>query len=175
MFLALTNAVAWAQELPTVSPIPEPALSQLKDFESRVNAAVENAEVANIKALYQTNGVTAGDLNSEIIRWKSLDRQDGKKLLFYFKEISELPPESRRFWSSEAHRLTQHEVTHFALVSSGSGVQLILPLVLTDGRLLIVPSEKIAAKAIEPGGAANGSLPIRSETNSTPTAAGSRR
>ena len=175
MFLVLANTVAWAQGPHTGSSIPEPALSQLRDFESRVNAAVDRSDAANIKALYQTNGVTAGDLNSELIRWKSMDQQAGKKLLFYFKEISELPPESRRFWSGEAHRLTQHEVTHFALVRSASGVQLILPLVVTDGRLLIVPSEKIAAKAIEPGSAPNRSQPVRSQTNSTPATAGSGR
>jgi hypothetical protein len=149
MLFALANIVAWAQEIPTVSPIPEPALGQLKDFAARVRAAVESGEVADIDALYQSNGVTAEELNSEWARWKPMVEQNAKTLLFYFKEICDLPPESRRYWSKKAHDLTQREVTHFAFVRSGNGVQLILPLAVIDGRLRIVPSEKITAKGIE--------------------------
>ena len=84
-FFALANIVAWAQEPPTGAPIPEPALSQLKDFKSRVRTAVESGEVANIKSLYQSNGVAAGELNSELARWKPMIGQDGKTLRFFFK------------------------------------------------------------------------------------------
>ena len=42
-------------------------------------------------------------------------------------------------------------------------------------KLLAAIDRRIKAENLQPDGAANGSQPIRSETNSTPSAAGSRR
>lgn len=174
MVLVLANTVAWAQELPTLSRVPDPAVSALEDFRSRLQAAVESGEVANIKALYQTNGVTAQELESEVPRWQGMMGQGTNAVSLFFKELDKLPSESRRFWSAQAHWLTVHEVTHFVFLRRGNGGHLILPLVIAGDRLLIVPSEKVPAKGVEPGRAASGSQPIRSETNTTSSAAGSR-
>lgn len=171
-FLALGSIAAWAQELPTARLVQEPAPSQFSDFKTRLQAAIESREVANIKPLYETNDVKGGELNSELLRWQSMVAQDGGTLSLYFKDLSKLPPESHKFWSAEAHRLTERLVTHFAFVRCGT-VQLIVPLVLADNKLLIVPSEKVARKGIEQGGPASRSQPVAPGTNRTSSAAGS--
>ena len=80
--------------------------------------------------------------------------QDSKTVHWYFKDLNALPSsQARMIWTSEAERLTARRVTHLAFIRCGSVAQLILPLVVVDNRFLIVPSEKIAAKVIEAGGA----------------------
>jgi hypothetical protein len=173
-FLALGSIAASAQELTAFWPIQEPALSQLGDFKSRLQAAIESGEAVNIKALYQTNGATGEELNSELVRWQPMVAQHGETISFYFKELSKLPQESQAFWSTEARRLTEHPVTHFALVRCGTA-QLTVPLILADNKLLIVPSEKVIEKGSQPDGAANRNPPVRPETNRPSAAVGSGR
>ena len=187
MLLGLANTASWAEDLqllpslsnePRVGPgqgpaVLAPSFSLFSDFKARLEAVIARREVAGFADLYQTNGVTAEELESELVRWRHMAGEDAKTVFLFFKELSKLPPESHEFWSAEAHRLTKHEVTHFAFVRSGSRVRLILPLFVVDDKLLIVPSEKIIANGVEPSGPA--SQPIRSETNRTSPAAGSRR
>ena len=170
LLLALTSVPSWAG---TQSLLPDP----YGEFSSRLEAAVEHRDLAAIQALYQTNGVAAQELKLEMARWPELLAGDAKASVWlYFKELSTLPPQAREVHTERARRLTKHEVTHLALVRLPAGYQLTLPLVLVGDKLLVVPSEKRnTASNIESNGPANGSQPIRSETNPTPPAAGSRR
>jgi hypothetical protein len=150
-----------------------------QEFESRLRAAVEGRDLVAIQRLYQTNGVAEETLKFELGRWKQLlDENTNVRPGLWFKELATLPPKARLHWTEYAHRLTDREVTHlcFLAFSPGNVVQLGLPLVVVDDRFLIVPSEKRSmASRIEQDGAANGSQPIRPETNRTSVAAGSRR
>jgi hypothetical protein len=132
------------------------------DFRSRVEAAVKSQDLVAIQALYQTNGMAAEELKHELPRWRRiLDEDAGTVIaLWWFKDLKNLgafPPKAREIWNEQAHRITSHQVTHLALVKFGSGVQLILPLVVVKDRLLIVPSDKRNMEArlgIEPTGPA---------------------
>ena len=151
-----------------------PLMAAYHDFGTRLETAVESRELASVAALYQTNGVAAVELKSELARWRQLVAEGAKPRGPFFKSLSHLPPESHEYWEAQAHRLTRHPVTDFAIVQFQGGYQMTLPLFLVGNTLLIVPSEKIN-KGIEPGGAADGSQPFRPQTNTTPPAAGSRR
>jgi|ERR1035437_2028148 hypothetical protein len=155
---------------------PEPRQRPMVDFQKRLEAAIESRDLVVIQALYQTNGIAAEDLKVEMARWPALLRGEAKGgVALWFKELSTLPPQAREIHTERARRLTKYEVTHLVLVRLPAGYQLTLPLVLVEGRLLIVPSdERKAGVGIEPNGATNGSQPFRSETNSTSSAAGSR-
>src|ERR1043166_817665 len=170
LVLALTSVPSWAG---AQSLLP----GLYGEFSSRLEAAVEHRDLAAIQALYQTNGVAAQELKLEMARWPDLLAGDAKgREGLYFKELSTLPPQAREAHTERARRLTKHEVTHLVLVRLPAGYQLTLPLVLVGDKLQVVPSERRnTASSIEPNGAANGSQPIRSETNQTPPAAGSRR
>jgi hypothetical protein len=171
-FLALASIAASAQQPPASWPITEPTLSQFTDFKSRLQAAIDTRELASIKALYQTNNVCDEELNSDLTRWQPMLGQDAATLLLYFKDLSTLPPESLEFWSAKAHRLTQHQVTHFALVRSGTA-QLTVPLILADNKFLIVPSEKLTKNGSEPAPGPSHSQPVRPQTNPAPVSPGS--
>jgi hypothetical protein len=187
LLLAFPSLSSWAGETPEGS-VPRKSASQesLKanaiydDFKNRLEVALASRELAAVAALYRTNDVTAVELKSELARWQQPVAEGAKATPPYLKTLSELPPESHDYWEAQAHRVTRHKVTHFALVGyivRGERIlrQETLPLVLVGNRLLIVPSEKIADQGIEPGGAMNRSQPIRSDTNRPSAAAGSGR
>ncbi len=134
-----------------IAQVPE--LDLFSDFRTRMQAALERRNSSGIASLYETNGVTAGELKTEMDRWQRITGENSKSVSVFFKDLNRLPSESFKYWSTEAHRLTKHEVTHFAIVRSGGGTGLILPLVLVDNTLLVVPSEKSVAKTAGPAGA----------------------
>jgi len=146
-----------------------------EDFRDRWEAAIASRELVSVAALYQTNGVSAIELKAELARWRQVVDEGAKPMPPYLKILSELPPESHAFWTAQAHHLTRHEITAVAMIRFQGGFQTTLPLVLVGDRLLIVPSDKISNKGMEQGGPADGSQPMRSGTNQTPGAAGSRR
>ena len=150
-----------------------------QELESRLRAAVEGRDLVAIQRLHQTNGVAEETLQFELARWEQLlDENTNVTPGLWFKELATLPPKARQYWTEYAHRLTDREVTHlcFLAFSPRNVVQLGLPLVVVDDRFLIVPSEKRnIASLIEQDGAANGSQPVRSETNRTSSAVGTRR
>jgi hypothetical protein len=189
LLLALAAADSWAGE-PQILPdylksgssattreaTPEPRQRLMVDFKTRLEAAIESRDLAVIQALYQTNGIAAEDLKVEMARWPSLLRGEAKgEVGLFFKELSTLPSPARAIHTERARRLTKHEVTHLVLVRLPAGYQLTLPLVVIEGRLLIVPSDAIKADVGNQNGATNGSQQLRSGTNSTSSAAGSRR
>ncbi len=185
LLLAVANESSFAQT-PVLSPDSlgdgSGAIGSnfFQDFRSRLQTAVERRDFLAIQRLYQTNGVAEETLKVELGRWKQLlDKYTNVISGMFFKELATLPsPEAYRHWTECAHSLTDREVSHLCGVtfSPGNVVQLVLPLVAADGRLLIVPSDKEdVAYRIEQGGAANGSQPNRSETNRTSSSAGSRR
>ena len=146
------------------------------DFVTRVKAALERRDLARIGELYQTNAVTLDDMKCELARWQPVvGRADGSKASLYFKELGKLPPAARQVWGGFAGRLTSHQVTHLGFLNNGGGVKLMLPLIEVDGRLWIVPSDKVPpGSRIQPGGAVNGNQPARAETNGISGTAGSR-
>lgn len=145
-------------------------------FITQLEAAAAHRDLGAIEALYRTNGVTAQELKIEMARWPDLLAGEAKERMgAYFKELSTLPPEAREAHTGRAQRLTRHEVTHLASIRLPSGYQLTLPLVLADGSLLIVPSEKKnMASSVEQIGPANGRQAIPSGTNQPSPAAGPR-
>jgi hypothetical protein len=192
LLLVVAGAPSWAGELQflpdfleggsvaakkeTAVPLP-PHSNLFSDFISRLEAAIESRDVVSIQALYETRGVAPEKMKIELSRWRKLLHEEARtRVSLYGKELSTLPPKAREVWGERAHHLTKHEVTHMALVKFGTGVGLMLPLVVVDDRLLIVPSDNVEVGSdIEPIGPANGSQPVRSETNATSSAAGSRR
>jgi hypothetical protein len=148
-----------------------------REFGSRLQAAVEGRDFVAIQRLYQTNGIAEETLKFELGRWKQLlDKNTNWTPGLSFKELATLPPQARLAWTEYAHHLTDREVTHLCFLILGSVVQLGLPLIVVDGRFVIVPSEKRnMTPRIEQDGPANGSQPIRSETNRTSSAVGTRR
>src|SRR5689334_21569403 len=156
--LFLAGNAAWAgdfgfpSEQPPVRPVENPSLTLFNDFQSRLQAAINAHSTAAFMPLYQTNGATDQELKYELARWKQIIGDGTNILGLAYKELSTLPSEeARKTWTAEAHRFTDHEVTHLALVRLGGGVQFMLPLIVVDNKLLIVPSEKIAANASDPG------------------------
>ena len=168
--LLLASASSWVG---AQSPTPD----HYRAFFTHFEAAVASRDLGAIEALYQTNSVTAQELKLEMARWPDLLAGEAKeRMAWFFKELSTLPPQAREAHTGRAHRLTKHEVTHLASLQLPSGFRLTLPLVLADGRLLIVPSEKRnATPRIEQIGPANERQPDRSGTNQTSSAAGPRR
>jgi hypothetical protein len=188
LLLAFTGLPSSAGEPPLDSVRPKDASLETEGksdprlwvFWGRLEAAVESRQLDAIAALYQTNDVTAVELKSELARWRQIVAEGVKPKGPFFKVLSHLPPESHAYWTTNAHRLTRHEVTCFVIAAYMVGgqnkwEQMTLPLVLVGDSLLIVPSEKVSTKGIEQGGPATGSQPIRPETNRTSGAAGSRR
>ena len=185
LLLALAAADSWAGEpqmLPdypksgssvtTREATPEPGQRLMVDFQKRLEAAIESRDLVVIRALYQTNGIAAEDLKVEMARWPSLLRGEAKVgIALWFKELSTLPPQARVIHTQRARSLTKYEVTHLVFVRLPAGYQLTLPLVLVEGRLLIVPSDAIKAEVGNQNSGTNGSQPLRSGTNSTSPAA----
>ena len=151
--------------------------NHFQEFHNRLQTAVEARDLVAIQRLYQTNGVAKETLKFELGRWKQLlDKNTNWTPGLSFKELATLPPQARQAWTEYAHHLTDREVTHLCFLILGSVVQLGLPLIVVDGRFVIVPSEKRnMTPRIEQDGPANGSQPIRSETNRTSSAVGTRR
>lgn len=147
------------------------------DFVERVRAALERRDLARIAELYQTNAVTPDDMKREFARWQPVVGQaNGSKASLFFKELGKLPPTARQVWGGYARGLTSHQVTHLGFLDNGGGVKLMLPLIEFDGRLWIVPSDKVQpGSCIKPGGVVNDSQPARAETNGISGTAGSRR
>jgi len=182
LLIAFSRVPLWADEpplLPSLSadssvvaeheaaaPLP-PHSDIYSDFTSRLEAAIESRDLVAIQALYQTNGVGAEEFKIELARWRRVFGEDANPgVSIYFKELSTLPPQAHELWEEQARHLTKHEVTHLAFVRSGTKGGLMLPLVVVEDRLRIVPSEKRKTESgIELGGPANGSQPIRLETN----------
>jgi hypothetical protein len=155
LLLALAAVDSWAGE-PQILPdylksgssattreaTPGPRQRLMVDFQKRLEAAIESRDLVVIQALYQTNGIAAEDLKVDMARWPSLLRGEAKAgVALFFKDLSTLPPQAREIHTERARRLTKHEVTHLVFVRLPAGCQLTLPLVLVEGRLLIVPSD----------------------------------
>ena len=170
LLLALASLPTWAVDQST---FPD----HYRAFISHIEVAVGHRDLAAIQALYQTNGVAAQELKSEMARWPDLLAGDAKQpVAMYFKELGTLPPQAREAHTGRARRLTTHQVTHLVSVRLPAGYQVTLPLVLVGDRLLIVPSDmRNAPSSIEQSRPANGILPNRPEANRTPPAAGPRR
>jgi hypothetical protein len=158
-----------------------PGADPFTDFSDRLNAAIQTQNVAALRALYQTNGVSAEQLNDELSRWQPMLEGDANSRVSIriqgtvFRDFSR----SHKMWKNLAERLTTHKATHLVNLRTTAGYWM-LPLVEVEGRLLIVPSDKsrdmgLRLKDVQPDGAANESQPVPSNTNSTPGAAGSRR
>ena len=177
LVLAFSSAPLWAGEPLLLSGIvteqeaaaPLPLHSDLYgDFRSHLEAAIERQDLIAIQALYQTNGIGAEEFKTELARWRRVFGECATQRFVYFKELSTLPPQAHDYWATQARHLTEHKATHLAFVGSGTEGRLILPLVVVEDRLLIVPSEK---RKTESCCQANGSDPIRSKTNRTPRVA----
>lgn len=155
------NAAATEQQ-----PTPVPLASgpnAFTDFQTRIKTAVDRRDWAAFEGLYQTNAVTAVDLKRELARWQPLLAPGaGSELYLYFKELGTLPTTAHQFWSGFAQRLTTHKVTHLVHVQNTVGTAFILPLVEVDGRLWIVPSDKIPPGTdLKTGAVVNRNLPAR--------------
>jgi len=158
LLLAFASAPSWAGEIQLLpdfltsvsvsteqeTSVPLARRSDLfGDFRSHLEAAIESRDLVAIQAVYQTNGVAAEELNLELSRWRQMLGEDANvRMTLYYKELSTLPPQAHKFWEEQAHHLTKHEVTHLVFVQRGTGVRLMLPLVVVGDRLLIVPSNK---------------------------------
>ena len=140
--LDVENGVATEQRTPV--PLAS-GPNAFTDFESRVKAVIERRDLAGAGELYQTNTVTAADMKRELARWQPLFAPGaGSNVAMYFKELGTLPsPAARRVWGDYARRLTTHRVTHLVALSNGTAARLVFPLVEVDGRLWIVPSDKV--------------------------------
>jgi hypothetical protein len=158
-----------------------PDVNPFRDFRDRLKAAIETRDLIALQALYQTNGVSTEQLNDELSRWEPMLQSDAMSRVSiqaegcFFRDFSR----SNKMWKKLAERLTTHEGTHLVQLPTTAGTW-ILPLVEVEGRLLILPSDKskdirLRREDAQPDGPANGSQPIRSETNSTSAAAGSGR
>jgi hypothetical protein len=153
LVLAASPFVTAAQLLPGLS---DPAEMQIRsnrywEISSRLESAVEHRDFAAIRGLYQTNGVTSDELETEISRWRQLlDLHPGKRVSPYFKELDSLPSQARESWTQTARQLTDRKVTHVvSLFFPPSNVaRLVLPMVLDDGRLRLVASEKRNAQRL---------------------------
>jgi hypothetical protein len=146
LLLALAAARSWAAE-PPIRPGETPQ-SLMVNFKKRLETAIASRDLAAIQAFYQTNGIAAEDLEREMARWPFLlCRGTNARVNLFFKDLDTLPPQARAAHTEQAHRLTKYEVTHLVFVGLPAGYQLTLPLVLVDGRLLIVPSDKLNAGA----------------------------
>ena len=177
--LVSTGLFSWAGELPKGdTQLTQKDRSVYEDFKNRLEAAVAGRELASIAALYQTNDVSAIELKSELARWQRVVAEGARPMAPYLKTLSELPPESHDFWEAGALRRTRHQVTHFSIqkfITKTTTDELILPLVLVGDKLMIVPSEKISTKGIEPDGGVSRSQQFRPGTNRAPPAAGPGR
>ncbi|MCX6930692.1 MAG: hypothetical protein NT154_46935, partial [Verrucomicrobia bacterium] len=158
-----------------------PKANPIKDFSDRLNAAIQTQNVAALQALYQTNGLSAQQLNDELSRWQPMLEGDAKSRVSIQNQFTVFRDFSRsnKMWKHLAERLTTHKTTHLVQLKTTAGTWM-LPLIEVEGRLLIVPSDKskdtgLRLEDVQPDGAGNESQPVPSNTNSTPGAAGSRR
>jgi hypothetical protein len=128
-----------------------------------LKAAIERRDLVGIEALYQTNGVTSGEIKRELSRWQSLLPDiKSTNVSVWFKDFGALPPTAHRVWVDNASRLTTHKVTHLAALSTGTAATLIFPLVEVDGKLWMVPSDKTQPRSRnQPSGATNESQRTR--------------
>jgi hypothetical protein len=158
------------------TPIPlAPCADAMMDFETRVQAIFANHDLDGIKDLYQTNSVTAADMQRELALWQPLFAQpaDAKVSLFY-KEFEGLPPTALQVWTGIARGLTTHKVTHLVHVQNGAGTASVFPLIKIDGRLWVVPSDKRQTGSYcKPISAAGGRQPLGPVTNGMQVTTGS--
>lgn len=166
--LLLTGLWTWAGEMPADIPLPtgfrqmtQKERAVYDDLKTRLEAAIASREVAAVAALYQTNEVSAVEWTSELARWRPVLEKGAKPSPPFLKILSQLPPESKKHWEAEAHRRTRQQVTAFAMVGFQNASQMTMPLVLVGDKLLIVPSEKLAARGIEPAAPPNAVPPHR--------------
>ena len=160
MALFCTLVPVLAGEVPSGAVLStEKEMALYQDFRDRFEVAFASQELASVAALYQTNGVSALELKSELARWRQVVEEGAKPMPPYLKIFSELPPEARKHWEAYAHHLTSHQVSAIAAVRFQGGFQMTLPLALVGDSLLIVPSEKIANKSAESSGAKDASQP----------------
>ena len=124
--------------------------SYYADFDARFKAAVQGRDIKAIEALYQTNGVSGEESHSELTCWQPFLAEDKEETNprasrccepFYFKDLSKAWIE----WTTQAHARTTHSVSHLVFVRWMNGNlqgSTMLPLVLVQGQLFIVPSDK---------------------------------
>ncbi|MCX6927638.1 MAG: hypothetical protein NT154_31180 [Verrucomicrobia bacterium] len=143
--LCLVLASAFSQ----TNRLPDPAVdSPYRVFLGSLKAATEGRDFVALRALYQTNGISAEELDVELAHWRSLLDEKGKDWLpieergCIFRELSK----ANKMWSEMAEQSTTHKATYLVEVFSrtpyATGHWLFLPLVKVDGRFLIVPSDK---------------------------------
>jgi hypothetical protein len=156
-----------------------PKENPFSDFRARLRAAVGTRDMAAIKALYQTNGVSAEQLNEELSRWRPMLEGDAASRVSIqnhgciFRDFSK----SSSIWKHLAERLTTHKATHLVQLLTTKDYWM-LPLVEVESRLLIVPSDKskdmgLKLEDIQPDRAANVSQPVPPTTNSPSGTSGS--
>ena len=142
------------------TPVPlTPSPTAAEDFATHLKSAVERRDLAGLEALYETNRVTSAEMKCELGRWQSLlTNLTSTNVSVFFKDFDALPPGAHRVWSDCAGRLTTHRVTHLAALSTGRFVALVIPLTQVDGRMWIVPSDKVQPSLPnKSSGATNGS------------------
>ncbi len=168
LLLTFMGLWSWAGELPADATLPKGFRQMTQkeravydDLKRRLEAAIASREFASVAALYQSNEVSAVEWTSELARWRPVLEEGAKPSPPFMKNLSQLPPESQKYWEAEAHRRTRHQVTAFAMVRFQNGSQMTLPLNLVGDKLLIVPSEKVATRGIEPVAPPNAAPPHR--------------
>jgi hypothetical protein len=163
-----------------VSLTESPGNNPVVVFGHSLKEAFERADVVAIQALYQTNGLSANELNLELARWRTWFAEDPKPR--YLGMMLRTLSIANKWWGDRVRALTTHEATHLAGVTCRSEEvtgMIEFPLVEVEGRLLLAVSDKrtlpLGWPCVQQDGPANGSQPIRSDTNRTSSAAGSRR
>ena len=144
------------------------------NFRTRLEAAIENRDLATIQSLYQTNGVPAVEMEAEFAHWQRLfGEKAGERVGLWFKELITLPPKARESWTDYAHQLTTLEATHlvFLLFSSSNVVRAGFPLNQVGDKLLIVVSDQRGTPPdTKPNASIGASLSAGSSTKETPPA-----
>ena len=142
----LMDAGLTTQEKADLSIQSQPKL--FKDFSNRIEAALESRDSTSIQRLYETTGISSEELNVELARWQEiLNADSGGNAAYWVKDLGNLPPKAQRAWNAKARRLTSHDVSHLVFLKYGDARMLCLPVVANDGRLLIVPSDKLTDRS----------------------------
>ena len=163
-----------------VSLTESPGNNPVVVFEHSLKEAFERADVVAIQALYQTNGLSANELNLELARWRTWFAEDPKPR--YLGMMLRTLSIANKWWEDRVRALTTHEATHLAGVTCRSEEvtgTIEFPLIEVEGRLLLVVSDKrtspLGWPRVQQDGPADGGQPSSSETNRTSGAAGRHR
>jgi len=143
-----------------------PDENPFSEFTNELNAALQAHNVVALQALYQTNSVSAEEMERELARWRPILEGKAKPGVAVqergtiFRDLSK----SNVMWRGVVERATTHKATHLVeLYCNKYGYWLNLPLVEVEGRLCIVPSDKRESGfgSVQPGAAPNSAPPPR--------------